>query len=43
MTNKVTRSKSKCGVCLSDKSRFMKQNLNGKSGHNKARGYNKKK
>ena len=24
-TNKVIRNKSKCGVCLSDKSRFMKQ------------------
>ena len=25
MTNKVIRNKSKCGVCLSDKSRSMKQ------------------
>ena len=32
MTNKVIRNKSKCGECLSDKSRFMKQNYNKKSG-----------
>ena len=32
MTNKVIRNKSKCGVCLSDKSRFMKQKYNKKSG-----------
>ena len=32
MTNKVIRNKSKCGVCLSDKSRFMKQKHNKKSG-----------
>ena len=25
ITNKVIRNESKCGVCLSDKSRFMKQ------------------
>ena len=25
MTNKEIKNKSKCGVCLSDKSRFMKQ------------------
>ena len=30
MTNKVIRNKSKCGVCFSDKSRFMKQNHNKK-------------
>ena len=28
MPNKVIRSKSKSGVCLSDKSRFMKQKHN---------------
>ena len=28
MTNKVIRKKSKCGVCLSDKSRFIKQKHN---------------
>ena len=27
MTNKVVRDKSRCGKCLSDKSRFMKQEL----------------
>ena len=32
MTNKVIRNKSKCGVCLSDKSRFVKQNHDKKSG-----------
>ena len=26
MTNKALRQKSKCSVCLSDKSRFLKQN-----------------
>ena len=26
MTNKVIRNKLKCGECLSDKSRFLKQN-----------------
>ena len=31
-TNKVIRDKSRCAQCLSDKSRFMKQNLNKKSG-----------
>ena len=30
MTNKVIRNKSKSGVCLSDKSRFMKQKHNKK-------------
>ena len=30
MTNKVIRNKPKCGVCLSDKSRFMKQKHNKK-------------
>ena len=28
MTNKVTRDKSRCAQCLSDKSWFMKQKLN---------------
>ena len=32
MTNKVIRNKPKCGVCLSDKSRFMKQKHNNKIG-----------
>ena len=32
MTNKVIRNKSKSCVCLSDKSRFMKQRHNKKSG-----------
>ena len=32
MTNKVVRDKSKCAQCLSNKSRFMKQKLNKKSG-----------
>ena len=32
MTNKVIRDKSRCGNCLSDKSRFMKQKLNKKRG-----------
>ena len=32
MTNKVMRNKSKCGECFSDKSRFMKQKENKKSG-----------
>ena len=27
MTKKVTRNKSKCGECLSDKSRFIKENI----------------
>ena len=31
-TNKVIRDKSRCSECLSDKSRFMKQNHNKKSG-----------
>ena len=38
MTNKVIRNKSKCGVRLSDKSRFMKQEPDKKSGHNKKSG-----
>ena len=32
MTNKVIRENSRCVQCLSDKSRFMKQKLNKKSG-----------
>ena len=32
MTNKVIRNKSKCDVCFSDKSRFVKQNHDKKSG-----------
>ena len=32
MTNKVVRDKSRCGKCLSDKSRFLKQKANKKSG-----------
>ena len=32
MTNKVVRDKSRCGECLSNKSRFLKQNCNKKSG-----------
>ena len=28
MTNKVIRNKSRCGECLNDKSRFMKQKHN---------------
>ena len=32
MTNKVVRDNSKCGKCLSDKSRFLKQKANKKSG-----------
>ena len=32
MTNNLIRYKSRCGQCLSDKSRFMKQKLNNKSG-----------
>ena len=31
MTNKVTRNKSKCGICLFDKSRLMKQKANKKA------------
>ena len=30
MTNKVVRDKSRCGECLSDKSRFLKQKPNKK-------------
>ena len=33
MTNKVVRDKSRCGECLSDKSRFMKQKSNKRSSH----------
>ena len=32
VTNKVIRDKSRCAQFLSDKSRFMKQNLSKKSG-----------
>ena len=32
MTNKVIKNKPKRGVCFSDKSRFMKQKHNKKSG-----------
>ena len=35
MTNKVIRSKSKCGVFFSDKSKFMKQKPDKKIVHNK--------
>ena len=28
MTNKVIRNKSRCSICLNDKSRFMKQKNN---------------
>ena len=31
MRNKVVRDKSRCGVCMSDKSRFLKQKPNKKS------------
>ena len=34
MTNKVIRNKSKCGICLSDKSRFLKQKYNKKVASN---------
>ena len=34
MTNKVLRQKSNCGMCLSDKSRFLKQRPNKKIGQN---------
>ena len=34
MTNKVIRNKSKCGICLFDKSRFLKQKLNKKVASN---------
>ena len=33
MTNKVVRDKSRSGECLPDKSRFLKQKPNKKSGH----------
>ena len=32
MTNKVIRDKSRCAECFSDKSRFMKEKHNKKSG-----------
>ena len=32
MTNNLIRNKSKCGVCFSDKSRYIKQKHNKKSG-----------
>ena len=32
MTNEVSRDKSRCGECLSDKSKFLKQKPNKKSG-----------
>ena len=32
MTNKVITEKSRCGECLSDKSRFLKQKSNKKTG-----------
>ena len=32
MTNKVVRDKSRCGACLSDKSRFLIQKPNKESG-----------
>ena len=32
VTNKVIRIKPKCGICLSDKSRFLKQKHNKKCG-----------
>ena len=31
MTNKIIRDKSRCGECLSDQSRFLKQNHNRRS------------
>ena len=34
MANKVIRGKSRCANCTSDKSRFLKQNSNKKSGWN---------
>ena len=34
MTNKVIRQKSRCTNCISDKSRFLKQKPNKKSGWN---------
>ena len=33
MTNKIVRDKSRCGECLSDKSRFIKQKSNKRSNH----------
>ena len=32
MTNKVVRDKARCGECLYDKSRFLKQKPNKKTG-----------
>ena len=34
MTNKVVKEKSRCAKCVSDKSRFLKQKSNKKSGCN---------
>ena len=34
MMNKVIRDKSRCGNCMSDKSRFLKQRFNKKSSWN---------
>ena len=34
MTNKVVGDKSRCASCMSDKSRFLKQKYNKKSGCN---------
>ena len=34
MANKVIRAKSRCANCMSDKSRFLKQEPNKKSGWN---------
>ena len=42
MANKAIRNKSKCSICLSDKSKFIKQKPDKKSGCNKKIGYNKK-
>ena len=32
ITNKMVRDKSRCGECLSDKSRFLKQKTNKQTG-----------
>ena len=42
MRNKVIIDKSRCAECLSDKSRFMKQEHDEKSGNNKKSGHSKK-
>ena len=34
MTNRVLRQASKCATCVAEKSRFLKQKLNKKSGWN---------